>query len=44
MRVLVDATNFVKTIETHQAPQDRLSGRDCLSQWMDYKRRCAESI
>ena len=41
---LVDATKFCKKYRDPPASQDRLSGRDCLSQWMDYKRRCAESI
>ena len=26
------------------APQNRLLGRDCISQWLDYKGRCAEGL
>ena len=26
------------------APQNRLPGRDCISQWLDYKGRCAEGL
>lgn len=32
---LVDATNFIKTVEQRSAQKDCLLGRDCLLKWMD---------
>ena len=34
---LVEATNFVKTVETHQHTQDRMSGGDRLLKWLDHE-------
>ncbi len=34
---LVEATNFVKTVETHQHRKIALPGGDCLSQGLDYQ-------
>mgnify|MGYP000444111894 CR=1 FL=1 len=41
---LVDATNFVKTMETHQHRKNRVSGRNRLLKRLDLKRRSSKSI
>ena len=41
---LVDATNFVKTVETHQHRKIACLEEIAYLKWMDYKRRSSGSI
>ena len=41
---LVDATNFVKTVETHQHRKNCMSGRNCILKRLDKQRRCNGSL
>ena len=41
---LVEATNFVKTVEASSAPQNRLPGGDRLPQRLDQQRGSAEGL